>query len=57
MMGEVTYREAIEGLDSDKWTEVSDDEMTSLKKNGTWDLVDRNKDQKPIGCNWIFKKK
>lgn len=64
LMGEVTdraelgsYREAMEGPDSDKWTEASDDEMTSLKKNGTWDLVDQNKDQKSIGCKWIFKKK
>ena len=63
-MGEVTdraelgsYREVMEGPDSDKWTEASDDEMTSLKKNGTLDLVDQNKDQKSIGCKWIFNKK
>lgn len=52
-----SFKEAMEGPDSDKWTEASDEEMTSLKKSGTWDLVDRDEKQKPIGCKWIYKKK
>ena len=31
--------------------------MESLMKNKTWILVDRNKEQKPIGCKWVFKRK
>jgi len=26
-------------------------------KNKTWILVERNKQQKPIGCKWVFKRK
>lgn len=55
--GPRSFREAMEGPDSDKWTEASDEEMTSLKKSGTWDMVDRDEKQKPIGCKWIYKKK
>lgn len=52
-----SYREAMEGPDSDKWTEASDEKMTSLKKNGSWVLVDRDKNQRPMGCRWLYKKK
>ena len=31
--------------------------MTALKKNNTWKLVDKPKNQKTVGCKWIFKKK
>ena len=51
------YQEAMEDPDSDKWTEASDEEMGSLKKNQTWVLVDRPKNQKPIGCRWVYKRK
>ena len=33
------------------------DEMESLEKNGTWDLVKLPKDKKPVRCKWIFKRK
>jgi len=33
------------------------DEMQSLWKNYTWDIVDRHKDQKIISCRWLYKKK
>jgi hypothetical protein len=33
------------------------DEMESLEKNGTWDLVKLPKEKKPIRCKWIFKRK
>lgn len=31
------------------------DEMESLEKNGTWDLVRLPRDKKPIRCKWVFK--
>ena len=34
-----------------------DEEMQSLEKNETWDLVPLPKGAKPVGCKWIFKKK
>ncbi|WVZ74349.1 hypothetical protein U9M48_022542 [Paspalum notatum var. saurae] len=33
------------------------DEMESLEKNGTWDLVKLPIDKKPVRCKWIFKRK
>ena len=34
-----------------------DDEMDILMKNKTWELVDKPKQQKLVGCKWIYKKK
>ena len=33
------------------------EELQSLKKNQTWELVELSKDKKVISCKWIFKKK
>lgn len=33
------------------------EEIDSLKKNKIWDLLDTPKDQRQVGCKWIFKKK
>jgi hypothetical protein len=32
-------------------------EMESLDRNQTWELVDLPKDSKAIGCKWVFRKK
>ncbi|CAM8990429.1 unnamed protein product [Rhodiola kirilowii] len=34
-----------------------DEEMESLIKNETWELVNRQKRQKLVGSKWIFKRK
>ena len=34
-----TYREAAQSADSAKWKKAMDEEMGSLSKNQTWDLV------------------
>lgn len=52
-----SYQEAMMDPDSDKWYEAALEEMTSLEANDTWELIDRSKDQKAIGCKWIFKRK
>lgn len=33
------------------------EEMDSLDKNKTWTLVDKPKNYKIVGCNWVFKQK
>jgi hypothetical protein len=37
------------------WNGAIGEEMDSLAKNGTWELVDRPKDRKVISCRWLFK--
>lgn len=44
-------------LNNDKWTDAAEKQMTSLKKNHTWSLIDRPKDQKANFCIKIFKRK
>ena len=36
---------------------VMNEEMQSLQKNQTWDLVEPPNDRRVVGCKWIFKKK
>ncbi|KAG8479391.1 hypothetical protein CXB51_029115 [Gossypium anomalum] len=36
----VTYQEAMQSLESDKWKSAMDEEMQSLQKNNTWELKD-----------------
>ena len=31
--------------------------MDSIISNGTWELTERPYGCKPMGCNWVFKKK
>ena len=52
-----SYSEAIISGDSKKWMTAMHDEMESLEKNGTWDLVKLPREKKPIRCKWVFKRK
>ena len=52
-----TYSEAINSTDYKNWMSAMHDEMESIEKNGTWDLVKLPKEKKPIRCKWIFKRK
>ena len=52
-----SWKEAMMDADSDKWTGAAQDEMTSLEANETWDLIERPKGQKTIGCRSLFKRK
>ena len=52
-----SIEETLEGKLSKKWKEAADSEYKSLKKNGTWELVELPSGMKPVGWNWIFKTK
>ena len=43
--------------DWDIWNDSMGEEMTSLDENHTWDLTQRPKNQKVIGCKWLYKLK
>jgi hypothetical protein len=51
------YQEAMEVSDSEKWKEAMKEEMDSLERNGTWDLVELLKNRKIVGCKWVYKLK
>ena len=52
-----TYAEAVSCDDSGKWMIAMQEEMESLYKNGTWDLVKLPKDKKAVRCKWVYKRK
>uniref|UniRef100_A0A2P2MIR7 Retrovirus-related Pol polyprotein from transposon TNT 1-94 n=1 Tax=Rhizophora mucronata TaxID=61149 RepID=A0A2P2MIR7_RHIMU len=51
------YLEAITCAESSQWSIAMTEEIESLHKNQTWDLVKLPRDKKTVGCKWIFKKK
>ncbi|RVW69880.1 Retrovirus-related Pol polyprotein from transposon TNT 1-94 [Vitis vinifera] len=52
-----TYQEAINSNETDQWVKVVQEEMDSLRKNETWELVTKPKDRKLVGSKWVFKRK
>ncbi|GJZ73096.1 retrovirus-related pol polyprotein from transposon TNT 1-94 [Tanacetum coccineum] len=51
----LTYQEAIACEDSSKWKAAMEEEMDSLRKNKTWELVYHLAGQKLVSCKWLFK--
>jgi hypothetical protein len=39
----------------DCWRKAKLDEMTAIKANDTWELVDASTSQRLIGLKWVFK--
>lgn len=39
------------------WVDACEDEIFSIEKNDTWELVDLPMGAKPIGLKWVFKVK
>ena len=46
-----------EAKGSKEWRRACEDEIESIEKNRTWDLVDLPFGEKPIGLKWVFKLK
>lgn len=56
--GEPTsIEEALSGPNANAWKNAMDDEIKSLRKNGTWVLQKVPDKTKTIGCKWVFKLK
>ena len=53
----VSYDEAIQSRDSEKWQDAMNSEIESMHINKVWTLENVPKGSVPIGCKWIFKKK
>lgn len=52
-----TFEEAMSSYDYKQWKKAMDLEINSLKKNNTWQIVERPKDKKVIDVKWVFKRK
>ncbi|GJT97707.1 retrovirus-related pol polyprotein from transposon TNT 1-94 [Tanacetum coccineum] len=51
----ITFQEAINSSEKDEWVRAMKEEMSSLKKNHTWELVDQPPGQKLVSCKWLYK--
>jgi len=52
-----TYKEAEISSKLRMWKDAMMEEMSSLHKNDTWKLLEFSKENKAIGCKWLFAKK
>ena len=41
-------------LSNEKWKTVMREEMYSLERNQTWEIVELPKEKKPVGCKWVY---
>ncbi|GJS26881.1 retrotransposon protein, putative, ty1-copia subclass [Tanacetum coccineum] len=51
----ITFQDAINSSEKDEWVRAMKEEMSSLKKNHTWELVDQPPGQKLVSCKWLYK--
>jgi hypothetical protein len=49
------YRQAISGPNADLCNSAIEAEMDALRRNHTWDVVDRPTDRKIVDSKWVFK--
>ena len=52
-----SYKEAIKSKEKASWLKAMNKELHSPNKNQTWTLVERPKNQRVVGCIWLFKRK
>ena len=53
----VTFSQAMNDVNSDKWLEAMKDELKSMVQNEVWDLVELPEGHQKVGCKWVFKTK
>ena len=52
-----SFSKAMSCKESELWYNAMKDEMSSMRCNNVWDLVELPNDAKAIGCKWVFKTK
>ena len=43
-----------EALKDENWIKAMNEEMKALEKNRTWEIVEKPRGKKPVGCRWIY---
>ncbi|RDX89133.1 putative mitochondrial protein, partial [Mucuna pruriens] len=43
-----------EALKDENWVQAMKEEMEALENNSTWEIVDKPKDKRDVGCRWIY---
>jgi len=43
-----------EALKDENWIQAMNEEMSALERNETWEIVERPKDKKAVGCRWVY---
>lgn len=51
----INYEDVLISPDKEKWLQAMKDEMQSLKKNNTYELVYPPKGTRVIGCRWVYR--
>lgn len=57
LVGDISFREAVNGKDSEEWMKVIAEEIRNLIRNNTWDLVNRPKNRDVVTCRTILRNK
>ena len=52
-----SYQEAMNSSKSDQWRKAIEEELDSLEKNHTWELVNLPEGKNVVGSRWVFKEK
>ncbi|WP_222927389.1 reverse transcriptase domain-containing protein, partial [Xylella fastidiosa] len=52
-----SYAEAVSSNECAQWCVAMSEEIESLQKNQTWELVEPLKNRRIVGCKWVFKRK
>ena len=50
-----SIQEALSGPDKEEWRKAINEELESLIRNGTWDVVPKPTGRDVITCKWVFK--
>lgn len=53
----LTFKQAMRSDARTHWEQAMQEEINSLKRHGTWELVDLPSDRKAVKCKWVYKVK
>ncbi|OMO59932.1 reverse transcriptase [Corchorus capsularis] len=53
----VSFKQAMECNNSEKWLNAMKEELKSMDDNKVWELIELPEGSKQVGCKWVFKTK